>query len=232
MGDKGKQVGAAIGRYVIFILVGIVLVAGYSGISSYVSSHSKQLAKGDYQDMNALVEAGKDLPANEFGRLSIRWVLGSFATEENSVSSYGAKFSAGKSSYYLAILDDFSTIAVQAADSGEIKRLEAMAADFSNADDIYSLAAQDFEGKIERLTNSKLKSIYDEALEKSGISGKDMFTVKYLILNTGAIPGQNILLYAVLPLAAVALLIFVLVRLRKKRKEEDAPAAPPAEPQE
>ncbi len=169
---------------------------------------------------------------NEYGRLSIRWVLGSFATEENSVSSYGLKFSTGKSSYYLAILDDFSTIAIQAADSGEIKRLEAMAEDFSKADDIYSLAAQDFEGKTEKLTNTKLKSIYDEALEKSGISGKDMFTVKYLILNTGAIPGQNILLYVALPLAAVALLIFVLVRLRKKRKEEDTPTAPPAEPQE
>ena len=82
------------------------------------------------------------------------------------------------------------------------------------------------------MTNTKLKSIYDEALEKSGISGKEMFTVKYLILNTGAIPGQNILLYVALPLAVVALLIVVLARVRKKRKEEDAAAAPPAEPQE
>ncbi len=175
------------------------------------------------------MEAGKDLPVNEFGKLSIRWVLGSFATEENSLTTYGATFSTGTSSYYVAVLNDLSVIAVQATDKSEIERLDAMTKAFSKADDVYSLTGQDFEGKIEKLTNTKLKGFYDDALRTSGIRGKDYFTPKYLILNTSAIPEKNILLYVVLPLAAIVVLIVVIVRGRKKRKAENASNAAPTD---
>ena len=221
MSGKGKGGGAVL-RFIVMLGLGFLVVGVYALVSSYFNAHSKQFAKGDYKDLNPLVEANQELPVGEFGKLSIRWVFGNFASEEESVSNFGISFSAGKSQYYLAVLDNRTVIAIQANDQDEIQRLERMCKAFAETDNAYSLSAQDFEGKIEKLTNTKLKGYYDDALLASGLKTDSSFTVKYLKLNTGAIPGQNILLYFVLPAAVVV--IWIISRNRSKKKQQAAQA--------
>ena len=224
MNEKGKGIGKGILRYVIAIAVFIVLGGVFAFVSNYVNSHSKLFAKADYKDLNPLIEAGEDLPVGEWGKLSIRWVVDVFAEEENSYNTYGVKFSMGKSEYYLAVLDDFRAIAIQAADETEIARLEKMSADFWEAEDIYSLSAQDFEGKIEKLSNQQLKGYYDELAEYVGLDDPDsLVNIQYLILNTAAIPAQNTLLYAGAGALAV-IAVLVVLRIRKKSRQEAAQA--------
>ena len=235
MSEKGKGCGGRILGYIIAIGVFIALVAGGAAISSYVSSHSKQFSKADYEDMNALVASGEDLPTGKLGRLSIRWVLGCFAEEENSYTSYGIKFGSGKSYYYVAILDDLRIIAIQASDEAEIRRLEQMTADYAAADDVYTLESQDFEGKIEKLSNKDLKKYYDDALSDAGFkSYTDMFSIQYLTLNTAAIPTQNTLMYLGVALAVIVA-AFLFFRARKKKnaqppEQPDDAAQPPEQP--
>ena len=224
MNEKGKGIGKGILRYVIAIAVFIVLGGVFAFVSNYVNSHSKQFAKADYKDLNPLIEAGEDLPVGEWGKLSIRWVVDVFAEEENSYNTYGVKFSMGKSEYYLAVLDDFRAIAIQAADETEIARLEQMSADFWEAEDIYTLSAQDFEGKIEKLSNQQLKGYYDELAEYVGLKDPDsLVNIQYLILNTAAIPAQNTLLYVGGGVLAV-IAVLVVLRMRKKSRQEAAQA--------
>ena len=227
MNDKGRSIGKGILRYVIAIAAVIVLGGVFAFVSNYVSSHSKMFAKADYKDLNPLIEAGEALPTGEWSKLSIRGVVVVFAEEEKFYNTYGIKFSMGKSQYYLAVLDDLRAIAIQAADATEIVRLEKMSADFWDAEDIYTLSAQDFEGKIEKLSNQQLKGYYDELAEYLGFTASDSTVkIQYLILNTAAIPSQNTLLYVgVAALAVIAVL--VLLRMRKKAKQETAQADAP-----
>ncbi len=223
MSENGKGTGGKILGYIVAIGLFIALVAGGAAISSYVSSHSKQFSKADYQDMNALVAAGEELPTGKLGRLSIRWVLGCFAEEENYQTTYGVKFGSGKSNYYLAILDDMRIIAIQASDETEIQRLEKMTADYEAADDVYTLSYQDFEGRIDKLTNKELKQFYDEALTTAGVrSMGNLFSVQYVTLNTAAIPTQNTLLYVGIGVAAIVIVVLI-VRARNKKKQAAAP---------
>ena len=230
MSEKGKGCGGRILGYIIAIGVFIALVAGGAAISSYVSSHSKQFSKADYEDMNALVASGEDLPTGKLGRLSIRWVLGCFAEEENYQSSYGIKFGSGKSYYYAVILDDMRIIAIQASDETEIQRLEKMTNDYEAAYNVYSLPSQDFEGRIDKLSNKEVKQYYDEALTAAGYKAYGSgFTIQYVTLNTAAIPTQNTLMYVGIG-AAVIVALVLFFRSRNKKKQAETPAETQPDP--
>ena len=223
MSEKGKGFGQSLLRYVIAIAVFILLGAVIAFVSSYVSSHGKQFSKADYKDLNPLIESGEELPVGEWGRISIRWVLDVFAEEENSYKTYGISFKAGKSEYYLAVLDDLRAIAIQAADETEIARLNQMSEEFWAVEDYETLPARDFEGKIEKMTNKQLLGYYDEILTQAGFKDADsLVNIQYLILNTAAIPTRNVLMYVGIGALAV-IAVIVILRMRKKSRQEDAP---------
>ena len=63
----------------------------------------------------------------------MRWILGSYASEDKNISVLGIPFKSGEYQYYLAIAPDLSLITIRTGDKEEIAQLEALADQFGSA---------------------------------------------------------------------------------------------------
>ena len=207
------------------VLALVVLAVAYSLTTGGFASIEKSMVQGGYKDLNPLVEAGEDLPAGEWGKISIHWVLGGLADEEVTDIFRSYKDNTAQYAYCLVVLDDLRAMAIKTADETELARLDAMSEDFWEAEDIYTLSAQDFRGRIEKMSDTQLIEIYDETLSFLGYNEADSpIRIQYLILDTSATPARYPLLLASIAALAV-ILVAGLALIRSQNKREAVRAA-------
>ena len=193
-----------------------VLVMGFRANSSRYTRNI------DYKDLDPLMGTGQTLPEGEFGKLTVRWVLGSYAEEKDNIGFWGIPFKSGEYQYYLAIAPDLSLITIRTGDRAEIAQLESLADQFasvSSEKDLNAIPGYQAKGKIGKLRDKEVKDLYEEAWDDIGFGPGSGVTRSDLMIDTGALPDGNVLLYIVLPIVGLVILATsaaVLIRRRKK----------------
>ena len=215
MRKKGSVVLESILLLAILAAVYFLMTGGFTPIWKF-------MAQGLYTDLNPLVAAREELPVGEWGRISVRFVVGEFASDADA--SYGFQFDSDRGHYYIAVLNSFQIIVIKASDEAEHERLQKMCDDPWDYGNLSSLTGgQEFAGKIEKLSNWDLKQYYDktlsyieEELSEQGMANlRKIMNAQYIILDTGAIPPRSILRCVGVGVLAIIAGI-VMVRMRKK----------------
>ncbi len=212
----GRAIGTVL-RYVIGFAVLALVAVGMN----IVHQHGSFLSEGDTVDLDEKLAAGEELPMNEFVRLEATFILDTFASADNTLNGV----STGKDTYYVIVLKNQDVIAAKAASKDHIAVLDKGTQDsmdylnkkLASFDDI------PLEGKLVRMDNTELKGFFDEAMTAYGFRDADsLVTPRYLVLDMTAVRVANVLLYLVVPAAAVILAVVGTVLIRKKRKAAKA----------
>ena len=193
------------------------------------TSHSGRYTKNiEYTDMDPLLEKGETLPEKEFGKLTVRWILGSYASEDKNISVLGIPFKSGEYQYYLAIAPDLSLITIRTGDKEEIAQLEALADQFGSArtqQQADAIPGYEARGRIEKIQEKELKQYYEETLDEIGFNARSGMKKSDLLIDSAAIPDGNVFLYIVLPIVGLVVLAIIAVALVKHRKQAAASGA-------
>jgi len=170
--------------------------------------------------LNEIVEQGQPLPEDSYVRLDVRWISGPFAeeTETRSMEDSSVKMTAAVDYYYHVVLEDFTMIALKAANTRELETLDRLVEWFWSVDG-YQMDGETVTvyGKLERMLDSNLIRFYSEDLSVFGLSGASD-EVHYMVLDTTE--GR----YGAAVLAVCAVLVVVLIVLIKKTHKENKAA--------
>ncbi|MBQ8110552.1 MAG: hypothetical protein IJ124_10370 [Clostridia bacterium] len=224
----GKKIGAAMGGWLVYALVGILVVALLSGGSDFLHRHSEFLRSGKTEDLNAYIAQGKAYPMDEFVSANIKFVAGEYANSTSSYSTMGAKFQSGQDHYYVVVLEDMTIMTVIVSNQADIDAMDRLAEATQNYNgpvgifDSPTFPSYTVSGRLETLTDSKIIGYYNNTV--SG-ADKSTFNVSMIALNATATRSENILLYIVLPIAAVIILLVVRNSRKKKLNQAQADAA-------
>ncbi|MBO4837908.1 MAG: hypothetical protein J5493_00870 [Lachnospiraceae bacterium] len=238
--NEAKGIGFAVLRIgLVFAAIALIAVL-VLGFRSHSSRYTKDV---EYTDMDPMMANDETLPEGEFGKVTVRWILGSYASEEKSLSVLGIPFKSGEYQYYLVITPDLSLITIRTSDKDEIAQLEALADQYGSArtqKQVEAIPGYEAKGKIEKIKEKELKQYYDETLDEIGFNARSGMKKSDLLIDSSAIPGRNVLLFVVLPIAGLVILAIVGIALGKRRKQaaaaaqaavpEGVPQGVPAEP--
>lgn len=224
---KNGGFGGRILGYLVYIIVGIVIIAIFSGGQNWLHQHNGFLRQGDAPSLNEMRARGEDFPEGQFVSLEVKGVLGNYATNTSSTETHGAKFQTGMDYYYLVVLDDLTVMTVIASDEEDIRQLDALVEAVSNYDsDISPFADPEFPsytitGKVEELTNKDILRYFDEALAYGGLNDAYL-TITHYAVNASAVRTDRVLLCIVLPIAALILIAILIHRRNKRIRDEEA----------
>ena len=174
--------------------------------------------------MDEILEQGGDFPVGKFVHVDAPFVLDQFATGEHTING----FTSEENCYYYVLLNSFNCIVVKAAsvdhiaalDKTQQETLDFLDKKISTFDDI------PLEGKLVELKEQKLVEFFDEYSKDYGFLDADSaYTPRYYMIDMTAVRAENVLLYIVLPVGAVAGLITVAVLIAKSRKKKAEAAA-------
>ncbi len=211
---SGKNGAKSIGFAVLQIGLVIAAVALIAVLVLHFTSQSgRDTRNAGYTDMDPLLEKGEPLPEKEFGKLTVRWILGSYASEE------------GGYEYYLAIAPDLSLITIRTGDKEEIAQLEALADQYGNAgsqEQVDAIPGYEARGRIEKIQEEELKQYYEETLDEIGFDAISGLKKSDLLIDSSAIPDRNVFLSVVLPVIGLAVLAVLAAVLRKHKKQQTA----------
>ncbi len=232
MKNEAKGIGFAVLRIGLGIAVAALIAFA---VLAYRSHSGRYTQNVEYTDLDALMEKGEALPDQEFGRLTVRWILGNYATENDDISFLGIPFKTGEYRYYLAIAPDLSLITVRTSDKEEIAQLEALADRYWEAatqKELEAIPGYEARGKTDQLKEGKLKTFYDETLDEMGYEPGGRLKKSGLMIDTGAVSDRNAMLFIILPIFGLIVLIIVVIAFRMRRKPTGAPRqeGAPAEP--
>ena len=199
-------------------VIGLIIVALVTGGYNFIHQHSSFLSKGETVNMDELLKAGEDFPVGEFVHVDAAFVLDCFASEESRINGITSQ----KDSYYYVILNSRYAVAVKAAAVDDIAVLEKGMQDTLDYLDekIDSFDDVPLEGKLVKMTDSKLTGYFDEYTEECGFNDADskIKAVHYMIDMT-EVRADKFLHYVGLPVAVIAVAVIVAVVVKKKKKD-------------
>lgn len=223
---KNGGFGGRILGLLVYIIVGIVIIAIFSGGQNWLHQHNGFLRQGDAPSLNEMRARGEDFPEGQFVSLEVKGVLGSYATNTSSTETHGAKFQTGMDYYYLVLLDDFTLMTVIACDQEDIRQLDALveAVNDYSGNTLFtdpSFPSYTITGKVQELTNKDVLRYFNEALGYAGLNNA-YFTVTHYAVNASDVRTDRVLLYIVLPIAALILIAILIHRRNKRIRDEEA----------
>lgn len=206
-------------RYIIAAVAFVLVVSGLTMLFRYINEHNDsqrtaEIALEDY------IGTDKEFPVGKFVSVEARWVLGPFAEETSTTSSYGIETTSGVCEYYFLVLEDMSVMAIKTQNLQEIETLNRMSEwlmkriGYPKTGETIRL-----QGKLTKLTNSQLLSFYrEDAADAFRLSATDP-ALRALVLDTTA--GRESV-YIYLGVAWMALLFGGLVWRHSKKKRQAA----------
>lgn len=223
---KNGGFGSRMLGVLVYIIVGIVIIAIFSGGQNYLHQHNSFLRQGDAPSLNEMRARGEAFPEGQFVSLEVKGVLGNYATNTSSTETHGAKFQTGVDYYYLVVLEDLTVITVIASDQEDIRQLDALvdAVNKYNGTSLFSepdFPSYTITGKVQELKNKDVLRYYDEALSYGGFDNS-YFNVTHIAVNASDVRTDKVLLYIVLPIAALILIAILIHRRNKRNREEEA----------
>lgn len=222
----GERIKNNIKGYVLYIVIGLVVLGIFSGAENLLHQNAGLFQGGELVDLNECIASGKELPLNEFGRLELKAVAGSYASYTTSNESrFGMKFQSGVDYYYLVLLEDMRVMTVVVSNPQDIAALDELVAAveaYEGDAGIFSepdFPSHTFTGKLKTMTDEEMIGYYQDAVRQAGLSPLQ-FNVTMLELDTTAIRAEKALLILGAPIALIAIVVLVLVRRSKRRRQE------------
>lgn len=217
---KAGSAGAAVLRYILGIaLFGIIFWLFTSGTRILNENNSMQReAKTALDDY---IADGREFPEGEYVSLNVRWVIGPFGTLTSTSTTNGITATAGVSYYYYAVLEDATVMAIKTENREERAVLDEMSEWLMSVDG-YPMNGKThkLQGKLIKLQDGDMKKIFREGIQSIFSISPDDPSVRYLVLDTTA--GRGDLYFIIIfSLAAVAVVIMLIRRSRKKRLEAE-----------
>ncbi len=210
---KGKNFITLI---ITFILIGVIGSLGTS-LFRYIEDHNGNQKEAKIS-LNELIKEGKDIPTGEYVGVDVRWVLGPYATNTETVQRNGIKTTSSVENYYYLILDDMTIMSVKSRNADEVAKMDAMTKWLTNVDGFPTDGeVLHLQGNIEKITNSELLKYFDENLNWLGLT-KSSAQVKHLNLNTTV--GRSGVYVWVFAAVAVVVIVIIVMRRKKKKQEE------------
>lgn len=198
-------------------LAGFAVVALLAVGLNFLHQHSSFLSKGETVNMDELLQAGEDFPVGEFVHVDAAFILDCFASEESKLNGVTSQ----KDSCYFVILNSRYAVAVKAAAVDHIAVLEKGMQDTLDYLDekIDTFDDVPLEGKLVKMTDSKLTGYFDEYADECGFNDADskIKAVHYMIDMT-EVRADKFLLYVGLPAAVLVAAAIVIVVVKKKKK--------------
>ena len=219
--NKGSAIGFTIGR----IVVGLIVIALVAGGFNLFHKHASFLSQGETVNLDELLAKGEDYPVGEFVHVDAPFVLDVFAKEENTMNGV----TSSEDYYYLIMLQNNAAIAVKAGSVDDIAVLD------KGTDDSIAYLNKEIEmfddipldGKLTKLTDSKITQYFDEAVQEYGFKDADSkIKPEYYVIDMTAARAGNVLLFIVLPVAVIIAVIVVISIVRKKKKKAAAQPQP------
>ena len=223
---KNGGFGSRMLGVLVYIIVGIVIIAIFSGGQNWLHQHNGFLRQGDAPSLNEMRARGEDFPEGQFVSLEVKGVLGNYATNTSSTETHGAKFQTGVDYYYAVILDDLTVLSVIASDQEDVRQLNALAEaqEQYTGDNLFqdpNFPSYTITGKVQELKNQEVLRYFNEALPAS-ILYNSSFTVTHYAVNASDVRTDRVLLYIVLPIAVLILIAILIHRRNKRNREEEA----------
>ena len=207
------------------VVLGFILVAVFAAGSNFLHANSKLLRTTKTKDLNEILQNGEEYPVGEFVSLEVWLPLGAYA-EESSTISYGHSneggFTSGTDYYYVVYLEDQTFMSLKLSNNEDIKAIDKIFDDLMEMESIESaddLNSYVLSGKLTTLTDDEIIGYYKEALSDMDFDPNGE-NVRLYVLDTTAIPTQNIIILVVC-VAAVIGAVYLIFRLQKKKKKEE-----------
>ena len=224
--ETKKTNKASTGVFLILrVVLGFILVAVFAAGSNFLHANSKLLRTTKTKDLNEILQNGEEYPVGEFVSLKVWFPLGAYA-EESSTISYGHSNEGGLTSgtdyYYVVYLEDQTFMSLKLSNNEDIKAIDKIFDDLMEMESIESaddLSSYVLSGKLTTLTDDEIIGYYKEALSDMDFDPNGE-NVRLYVLDTTAIPTQNIIILVVC-VAAVIGAVYLIFRLQKKKKKEE-----------
>lgn len=125
--------------------------------------------------------------AEKYCMLTINSCLGGFAEREGKVEG------ANGDTYYIALLDDNSVMAVKVNKAEDIDKLDTITSETYASKDFYSEHTLTIEGRVNELYDKDLTEFYDDALKQLGIKDAENNKVKIRYISIDATDNNRML---------------------------------------
>ena len=221
--------GASIGRYIIGIAVMFAIVFVVTQVSGALHGAIRTSIPKDAVDLNAVISAGQEPPIGQVARLDVSFPLGDYATSTSQTSYFGVDFNGSVDTYYAVMLDDYTVMSLKLSSKADITALNNLLDSIPSDSSALSAYIMDpnrpsytVAGRLTELRDSEIRDFYTTALRSAGWSPSDP-AVRYVVLDAVALQEDS-LLRIIGPVILVAIVIFIITRIRKRTKARKAEA--------
>ncbi len=158
--------------------------------------------------------------SEKYCMITVNSCLGGFAEREGKVEGKNGD------TYYIALLDDNSVMAVKVNKAADIDKLEMITSETYASKDFYAEHTLTIEGRVSMLTDTQLKGFYDDALKLLGIKDAKDNKVKIRYIYIDATDNNKMLwtIFILLLVGGISVLfgdaIVMTISKAKKRREE------------
>lgn len=212
MASLARRLGAYFFSFI--VLAGII-----SG--GKLLSERDSLQKKANLSFNQMVEEGNLPQVGDYVSVETRFVI-AYADSTNTRSVYGTEIEAGKKIYYMVVLDDGTVLSVCTSNLSEIETLNRLEEILLSEESDDSAEYAILHGEIKELKENELLSIYEEALELTGVSGDEYFSTTYLVLDTSAGRYGKYLVYSAITLLVCGVIVFRILRKNRAQRAEES----------
>ena len=218
------------------IIIGILVVGligyGITNLSRTVGENNNSQRKADVS-LNDYIAKGRDLPVGKYVSLDVRFVAGPYATNTHTeTTNFIFTATSSEDSYYVAMLDDNTIMAICTSNKEEKEKLDKLAKWWDSVEgmpktgEVLQLQG-DLKEMPEKSDNDKeLMGYYKDFLRSANISPYDS-SVHYLVLDTRA-GRDGIYIWLIGGAAVLILILWIRSRSKKKAAANTSAAANPS----